>query len=151
MTILNEELRKKLAEKGLKITPQRMNILRAIYEIDDHPTVEMVLDHIREMNPNIAKGTVYNVLETLVENKLIAKVKTEKGIYRYDGLTKKHHHIYCEQCDYIEDYFNEELDQLINDFFKLNHIKNFKIEDIKLHISGNFIVHKNKSHLLKKD
>jgi Fur family peroxide stress response transcriptional regulator len=151
MTILNEDLRKKLAEKGLKVTPQRMNILRAVCEIDDHPTVEMVSHYIRKTNPNIAKGTVYKVLETLVEKKLISKVKTEKGIYRYDGLSEKHHHIYCVQCDYIEDYFNEELDQLINEFFEHNQIKNFQIEDIKLHISGNFIVHRNKSHLLEKD
>lgn len=146
MKISTEELRKRLEEKGLKITPQRMNILSAVYEIDGHPTVEMVLDYIRKTNPNIAKGTVYNVLETLVTTGLISKVKTDKGIYRYDGLIENHHHIYCQECDYIEDYINEDLDNLIKDFFAKNKIENFNIEDITLNISGNFIKHKNINH-----
>lgn len=146
MKFTNEELRKKLSEKGLKVTPQRMNILRAVYEVEGHPNVEKVLEYIRVTNPNIAKGTVYNVLETFVQENLISKVKTEKGIYRYDGLIEKHHHIYCQECDYIEDYVNEELDDLIKDFFTKNKIKNFNIKDISLHISGNFIEHKKTNH-----
>ena len=52
------DIRDKLAKKGLKITPQRMNILEAIYDLDHHPTADNIIEHAREKHPNIATGTV---------------------------------------------------------------------------------------------
>lgn len=142
----SEEIRDKISAKGLKVTPQRMRVLEAIYTLENHPTAENILEHIRKNDPNIGSGTVYKVLETLIENNLIKKVKTDKDIMRYDGILENHHHLYCIQCDFIEDYKNEKLDKLLNDFFKENEISNFKIDDIKLSITGNFIIHKNINH-----
>ena len=142
----NLEIRDSISEKGLKVTPQRMRVMEAIYKLNNHPTAENIIAYIRKTDPNIGSGTVYKVLETLVENNLIKKVKTEKDIMRYDGILENHHHLYCIQCDYIEDYKNEKLDKLLKEFFKENQIDNFIIEDIKLSINGNFIVHKNKDH-----
>ncbi len=140
----SHKIRDLISNKGLKVTPQRMRVLEAIYALNNHPTAEGVINYIRKNDPNIGSGTVYKVLETLVENKLIKKVKTEKDVMRYDGLLENHHHLYCIECDYIEDYKNEKLDQLLQDFFKENQIENFIIDEIKLNINGNFIVHKNK-------
>ncbi len=123
-----------------------MRVLEAIYTLSNHPTAENILDFIRKKDPNIGSGTVYKVLETLVDNQLIKKVKTEKDIMRYDGIMENHHHLYCLQCDYIEDYHNEELDRLLGEFFGKHRIDNFVIEDIKLSITGNFIKHKNINH-----
>ena len=57
---------------------------------------------------------------------------------RYDPLQSSHHHLYCEESDRIEDYQDEKLDELITAYFKENGIKDFKIENIQLHISGKF-------------
>lgn len=138
-----DKIRNKIAEKGLKVTPQRMSILEAIYNLENHPTVEQIIEFIRKKHPNIATGTVYKVLNTLVNNDLVKKVKTEKDIMRYDGLIENHHHLYCAVCDYIEDYKNSELDILLQKFFEENKIDNFIIDDIKLQINGRFIIHKN--------
>lgn len=138
MKILIEDIRNKFAEKGLKITPQRVVILEAIYKLNNHPTADNIIEYIRESHPNIATGTVYKVLETLVENGLIRKVKTDKDIMRYDGIVEKHHHLYCTECDLIEDYMDEELDKLLQNHFKNKNINGFKIEDIVLQIRGTF-------------
>jgi Fur family peroxide stress response transcriptional regulator len=138
MKILMEDIRNKFAEKGLKITPQRVVILEAIYKLNNHPTADNIIEYIRESHPNIATGTVYKVLETLVENGLIKKVTTDKDIMRYDGILEKHHHLYCSECDLIEDYIDEELDKLLQNHFKNKNIKGFKIEDIVLQIRGTF-------------
>ena len=142
----SEEIRDMLSAKGLKVTPQRMRVMEAIYKLNNHPTADNILEQIRKKDPNIGSGTVYKVLETLIENNLIKKVKTEKDIMRYDGILENHHHLYCKQCDFIEDYKNEKLDKLLKDFFKENEIDNFTIDDIKLSITGNFIIHKNINH-----
>lgn len=123
-----------------------MRVLETIYKLNNHPTAENIVEFIRKNDPNIGIGTVYNVLDTLVENNIITRVKTDKGIMRYDGVLENHHHLYCIECDYIEDYKNENLDNLLQEFFKENQINNFNIEDIRVSINGNFIIHKNKLH-----
>ena len=138
MKILIEDIRNKFSEKGLKITPQRVVILEAIYKLNNHSTADNIIEYIRELHPNIATGTVYKVLETLVENGLIKKVTTDKDIMRYDGIIENHHHLYCSECDLIEDYKDEELDKLLQNHFKNKNIKGFKIEDIVLQIRGTF-------------
>ena len=133
-----EEIRQIISKKGLKVTPQRIAIFEAIEKLQNHPTAENVIDYIKINYPNIAVGTVYNVLDTLVENQLINKVKTENGIMRYDAVLANHHHLYCAETERIEDYEDEELNQLIFEHFKNKKIKNFTIEDIKLQITGKF-------------
>ncbi|MCW0483058.1 Fur family transcriptional regulator [Gaoshiqia sediminis] len=140
------EIRNLISAKGIKVTPQRMRVLEAIHKLNNHPTAENILAYIKKKDLNIGSGTVYKVLETLVENNLIKKVKTEKDVMRYDGILENHHHLYCLSCDYIEDYNNEKLDKLLVDFFNENKIDNFLIEDITVSITGNFIKHKNINH-----
>ena len=139
MTISNSQIRDKLVEKGLKVTPQRIAILEAVYTLNNHPTAEMIMNYIKDTHPGIASATVYKVLDALVENKLIKRVKTDKDIMRYDGILENHHHLFCSESEEIEDYMNEELDQLLATFFKKNGIDDFKIEEIKLQINGKFL------------
>ena len=139
MAISNSQIRDKLVEKGLKVTPQRIAILEAIYTLNNHPTAEMIMNYIKDTHPGIASATVYKVLDALVENQLIKRVKTDKDIMRYDGILENHHHLFCSESEEIKDYMNEELDQLLATFFKKNEIDDFKIEEIKLQINGKFL------------
>jgi Fur family peroxide stress response transcriptional regulator len=132
----------KLTEKGLKVTPQRIAILEAIIKLKNHPTAENIIDYIRQNHPNIATATVYKVLDALVEKDLIKKVKTDKDIMRYDAILEKHHHLYCAESDRIEDYMDDELNRMLEDYFQKKGIPDFKIEDIKLQIIGKFVNNK---------
>jgi len=136
------EIRNKLMEKGLKVTPQRIAILEAIIKLNNHPTVENIIDYIRKNHPNIATATVYKVLNALVSSDLIKKVKTERDIMRYDAVMESHHHLYCSESDRIEDYKDNELNELLEKYFETKGIPDFKIEDIKLQIIGKFIKNK---------
>ena len=107
-----EEVRNKLMEKGLRVTPQRVAILEAIITLGNHPTADHIIGFIKEHHPNIATGTVYKVLDALVENSLIKKVKTDKDIMRYDAVIEEHHHLYSSESDRIEDYINHDLNNL---------------------------------------
>ncbi len=138
MEVSIDHIRKILAEKGLKVTPQRISILEAIYNLNNHPTADNIIEYIRDSHPNIATGTVYKVLETLVDNKLINKVKTDRDIMRYDGIMEKHHHLYCSECDLIEDYVDPDLNVLLNEYFKKKKIQGFKLDNIVLQIKGTF-------------
>ena len=132
-------VQEKLKEKGLKITPQRIAIYDAVVELKNHPTAENIIDFIKINHPYISVGTVYKVLNTFVDNKLLKKVKSERDIMRYDAIIEHHHHLYCIDTDRIEDYEDQELDDLVLAYFKKKNIENFKIEDVKLQITGKFI------------
>lgn len=134
----SEEIRNNLTQKGLKVTPQRIAILEAIYNLKNHPTAENIIDYIKQMHPNIATGTVYKVLGALVDNRLIKKVTSEKDIMRYDGILESHHHLYCQKTDLIKDYVDEELDELLQKYFEKKNMQGFKIDEIVLQIKGTF-------------
>ena len=77
-------------------------------------------------------------VEDVLESAIVEKVKTEKDFMRYDAVVSHHHHLYCSETDRIEDYKDEHLDKLISEYFKKKKIKNFKIHDVKLQLTGKF-------------
>lgn len=132
------DIRFQLKSRKLKVTPQRVAVYEAVAELKNHPTAENVIDYIRDRNPNIAVGTVYNTLETLVINGLINKVKTEDDVMRYDAVTEKHHHYYGRNSKLVGDYTDHDLDQLLEQYFRNKAIPGFEIEDIHVNITGKF-------------
>jgi Fur family peroxide stress response transcriptional regulator len=140
-----EEVRNKLVKSGLKVTPQRIAILEAVIVLNNHPTVEQIIEYIRKNHPNVATATVYKVLDALVENGLIKRVNTEKDISRYDAIMEPHHHIYFSDSNKIEDYIDNELSDLLKAYFEKKEIPGFAIEDIKLQIIGKSIHPANKN------
>ncbi|HLO60681.1 MAG TPA: Fur family transcriptional regulator [Bacteroidales bacterium] len=129
-----EHIRNMLIEKGLKVTPQRMAILEAVIGMKNHPTAEQILSSIHKKNPNISPATVYKVLDTLVENRLMKTVKTDRDIKRYDAIVEKHHHIYYADSDKIEDFVDEELNTLLEKYLSGKNFSHFRIEDFVLQI-----------------
>lgn len=127
-----------LKEAGLKITPQRVIVFESVMSFKNHPTAEDVIKKIRKKNPNISPGTIYKTLETFVSHEMIRKVKTDADVMRYDPVTLKHHHLYCAESSRIEDYYDEELNHLLENYFKQKHIPDFELKDFKLQLVGNF-------------
>jgi Fur family peroxide stress response transcriptional regulator len=139
MTPDSEFIKVKLTEKGLRVTPQRMAIMEAIYSLGNHPAAEQIITYIRKTYPNIATGTVYKVLDVLVENELIHRVKTDGDHMRYDAITNMHHHLYATDSSIIVDYTDEQLDAILTEYFKNKNIPDFEIKEIRLHINGKFL------------
>ncbi len=129
-------LRDKLAAVNLKATHQRLTILAAIEECHTHPSPEKIHKIIKPGNPTISLATVYNTLETFARVGLINKVASLSGNLRYDPNLQAHGHIYCYNTDEIIDYYDEELNKVIIDFFKKKKVNNLKIKNITLNING---------------
>lgn len=137
-----EDLSNRLSEKGLKVTPQRIAVLEAISGLKSHPVADTIIENIRKNNPNISTATVYKILDAFVSHGLIRRVKTEKDIMRYDPITESHHHIYCTGSETIKDYHDNELNMLLREYFERKKIPGFRIDDLRLHIIGNYIKNK---------
>jgi Fur family transcriptional regulator, peroxide stress response regulator len=133
-----EKHRIDLKESDLKVTPQRVAVLEALNALRNHPTAEKIKEYVVKKDSSIAVGTIYNILETFVKKGLVKKVKSEKDVMRYDAILDNHHHLYCEESDAIEDFYDEELNKLLEDYFNRKKIPNFQIKEIKLQINGVF-------------
>lgn len=127
-----------LRNSNLKVTPQRTAVLEALNNLNNHPTADNIKEYVVRNHPNIAVGTIYKTLDTFVEKGLVKRVKTEEDVMRYDAILDKHHHLYCEETDRIEDFFDDKLNSMLEDYFKKKKIPNFKVKDIKLQIIGSF-------------
>lgn len=131
-----------IRNKSLKVTPQRLLILKAILKSKSHPTADDIITFVRKQNQNIAIGTIYKILDTLVKNNIIQKVETYNDIMRYEFSEKNHHHIYLSDKNIVMDYYDSNLDQILTYYFKKKKIPNFTIENIKVHIIGKQITKK---------
>lgn len=129
----------KLEQAGLKVTIQRMGILDYLETTLEHPTAEMVFNEIKKKYPRVTLSTIYNTLETFVENKIIAKVFTLEGKARYDGHIEKHHHFYDKTSCKIFDIYDEELDSLIKNYLKNKKNDNFQINEYQVDFIGEII------------
>lgn len=123
---------------GLKITPQRIAVLEVLAKSFDHPTVESILKQVLETVPGISATTIYNTLDTFVEKGLVRRVKTDADVMRHELVTGHHHHLYCYDSDRMEDYYDEELDTLLKNYFDRKKIENFIIKEIRLQLMGDF-------------
>lgn len=129
-------IKEKIKDAGLKVTHPRVVVLNELVCSKEHPTAESIFDSISEANPSISLATVYRVLDVLADNGLVDRVSVKSGSKRYDANLQPHNHIYCTKTNQIKDFYNEELNDLINNFFEKKQIKNFKITDIKLQVNG---------------
>lgn len=92
-----------LKNNGLKVTPQRLEILKYLDENQTHPTVDIIYKDLKEKNPSLSLTTVYNNLETLKNNKIILELSISRSESRYDFKTDSHHHSFCKRCGRIKD------------------------------------------------
>lgn len=135
---LNKKICDVLKNADLRITPQRIAVLEAFYSLNNHPNAEKIIHYVQEKNPNIAVGTIYKVIDILVQKEILHLVRTDKGVMRYDDVLEHHHHLMSDNSDRIEDYYDPELDEILKNYFSKKKINHFKIDNIKLEITGNF-------------
>lgn len=129
-------IRNLLTSAGLKVTHQRLVILGTVLDMDNHPSAEKIYNSLKSNHPSLSLATVYKTLETFVTKDLIKRVSTPEGYKRYDPNLANHGHIYCTKTGDIYDFYDEELDALIIDFFRKKKINNLVIKNITVQVNG---------------
>ncbi|MDD3044234.1 MAG: Fur family transcriptional regulator [Candidatus Delongbacteria bacterium] len=99
-----------LKNKNLKVTQHRLEILRFLDKNRTHPSLEQVYSYIKEKFPSISKMTVYNVIDSLIENKIINSMRFVNSTELHvDFEIDTHFHFVCSKCGHIYD-IDSELD-----------------------------------------
>lgn len=98
-----EALAQRLADSGLRSTPQREIVYSVLLSKRDHPTADEVFARVKTEMPTISLATVYNCLETLVQCHLVRSVNFERGPTRYCPNLHPHAHFHDEQTGSTHD------------------------------------------------
>jgi Fur family peroxide stress response transcriptional regulator len=93
----------RLREGGLKLTPQRLAIVRAIADDESHPTAQELFERLRPELPTMSFATVYNTLDALATAGLCVSRQLSAGATRFDPNTVAHHHAVCDECSRVFD------------------------------------------------
>jgi len=99
-----DAFRTRCREAGLKITPQRIAVYKALIETNEHPSAEMVFQRVKQVIPNISLDTVNRTLLTLNEIGVAFVVEGSGDPKRFDGNLKTHQHFRCIKCKRIFDF-----------------------------------------------
>jgi Fe2+ or Zn2+ uptake regulation protein len=91
--------------RGLRLTPQRLAVYRALAADDSHPTAETVYARVRTELQTLSQATVYRILESLERERFVRRVSTTGGVARFDATLEPHQHLVCRICGRMVDHF----------------------------------------------
>jgi Fe2+ or Zn2+ uptake regulation protein len=97
------ELTELFRAQGLKVTPQRQCIFRALHDNPEHPTAEAVYASVSAEMPTISLRTVYQTLNDLASMGELVQLELGTGSARFDPNLDAHHHLVCHRCGKVLD------------------------------------------------
>ena len=103
-----------LRKEGLKITPQRVAVLKEIIKDKGHRESEEIYFAIKSSKTRVSRATVYRTLDILVQNNFVRKLNIGDGRERYESkINSLHHdHLICEICHNIIEFVDQDIEKL---------------------------------------
>ncbi|MBF0480566.1 MAG: transcriptional repressor [Desulfovibrionaceae bacterium] len=89
-----------VAQKGLKMTPQRRLILDVFLRERGHMASEELYNKVKAVNKAVGQATVYRTLKLLSGSGLAKEFDFGDGVSRYEQTYghSHHDHLICERC-----------------------------------------------------
>ncbi len=99
-----QQMLKQLRERGQRITPQRLAILRVLAASQGHPSVDEIYEQIAREFPTTSLATVYKTVTLLKEMGEVLELEFSGSSNRYDGNRPyPHPHLICTRCGSVID------------------------------------------------
>jgi Fe2+ or Zn2+ uptake regulation protein len=90
---------RRLREAGLRVTAGRAGVLEVLDASADHPSVEQVIQRVRQTGVGISMQAGYDVCEALHRAGLARRIDPAGGPARYESrVGDNHHHLVCRAC-----------------------------------------------------
>jgi Fur family ferric uptake transcriptional regulator len=88
-----------LRQRGLRVTPQRLAVLRAVSDAP-HATADAVAETVKGEIGSISVQAVYDALGALTEKGLLRRIQPAGSSARYEArVGDNHHHLICRTCN----------------------------------------------------
>ena len=103
MSTADRNWEERLRESGLRVTRPRVAVLGLLHELTGHHTAEEINTTLMERDVSLTRGTVYNVLDDLVQAGLVMRADRGPGTAIYELAETWHHHFVCRECSAVLD------------------------------------------------
>ena len=100
---MERDIRERFRRSGYTLTSQRKAVLEALGESRGHPSAEDVYLLVKQKNPRVALGTVYQALGVLEEIGVIEAKHWSESPTRYDLNVGPHLDIRCLRCGQVSE------------------------------------------------
>lgn len=130
--MMREEAYKRLTDKGVKPSVQRLAIMEYLLENYTHPTVEDVYRALHTSMPTLSRTTVYSTLRLFAENDVAQMISIDDHHICYDGNIVPHAHYYCNSCGRIIDLFDVPVPRLR----KTAELTGHRVDSLQLYYRG---------------
>lgn len=121
-----ENLKEKLQEDNYKVTPQRIEVINSLIELD-HPTAKEIQEKIEERYPMISPSTIYGTLDLLEDIGELVPIQ-EGNETRYDLSPDIHPHYICEEDGEVSDIDDPEIEQKLRELMNDSSIDASRVE-----------------------
>ncbi|MGO8988533.1 MAG: Fur family transcriptional regulator [bacterium] len=102
---MRESIIRKLKEKGLKLTSQRLAIIEVLVDTTPiHPSADLIYRQARKKGNRLSLSTVYATLNELSKHGIIKMLEFDRMENRYEANTTEHINLICKGCKKIMDY-----------------------------------------------
>jgi Fur family peroxide stress response transcriptional regulator len=99
-----EQMIRVLRDKGCRLTPQRVAMLRILSKSEGHPSAEQIYEQIRADYPTTSLATIYKTLNLLKNMGEVFEITFASVGSHYDGNKPyPHPHLICTKCGQILD------------------------------------------------
>ncbi len=108
-------LKTALKSEGLRFTAQRQAVWEEIVSNDEHRDADEIYLAIRQKKDiSVSRATVYRTIDVLVKNNLARRMDVGIGPSKYEHKfdTPHHDHIICIKCGLIEEFVEDEIEDL---------------------------------------
>lgn len=103
-----------LRDMGMRLTQDRLNVLQASFQSEEHFDAEQLQQRMRDLGLNASRATIYRTLDLLLQAKLIGKVMVpDSGQAFYEPIFGRDHHdhMYCLGCGSFIEFVSEEIEE----------------------------------------
>jgi len=101
--LTHDQLAAQLRQAGLRATRPRLLVLGVLRERRGHFSADDVASLLTAAGAPLRRGSVYNVLGSLVDRGLVTVADAGPGRALYEAQNSWHHHFVCRRCGAILD------------------------------------------------
>jgi Fur family ferric uptake transcriptional regulator len=111
---LMERFRGYMRDHNLPLTQQRKAIASALFNSEEHLSVEDIEAALRHENINVGKATVYRTLDLLVRAGLLDEHDFGEGFKRFEPRSARshHEHLICLACGKVVEFTSERIERM---------------------------------------
>ncbi len=100
-----ESIVRRLRDKGLRITPQRLAIVDVLVKKGHlHPGARFIYDEARKKGAGLSLSSVYENIKELCRHGIIKSLEFDGSENRCEANLEEHFNLICEACGKIVDY-----------------------------------------------